>query len=340
MWFTKRLMLTGATLLASGVLALPAAAVTDSYAYKKSVSFSFPFSIDIQAKSRFIAAYELEALSKGGEDLVHGFDLKSPAFGAAVSGSSLAAFIGTGSTSVAGQRVQLAVDVSGVASTDNPDGISARSVSTSTLTAAISQLEGPVYVKVADLKVSLQGDTTKPEATRITKDPVYFNFTNDRTGEVYGGNVFDSGAVLSKGAGSIAFEDGVLLILGTDQLDGQFYIDMSNQWSTGGGRLNLAFKNGVVTQSEAAGWFAGLLPEVGMSAIGAFNIGTLPILTLDFGLPVGDTYSGNIGSVVDGQAAVAVPEPAAWLQAMAGLFVMFVGSKRMGNSTAPLRSRQ
>lgn len=181
------------------------------------------------------------------------------------------------------------------------------------------------------------GITWSPEWKFVTArtghlgDPIDVSFLDLDTMAMVSSQLFDLDLTLGNG-GSSSYLNGDVTISGTD---GMFTLAMDSPYITSGtGTIVLGFSNGLVTESEATGIFAGLLPGVGSdsSAIG-FHLGDINgafDIEFDFGAVPGNVNGYDFQAQYDNSAFVeaVVPEPCSVLLAGAGLLTSLIGLRK------------
>ncbi len=146
-------------------------------------------------------------------------------------------------------------------------------------------------------------------------DPIIVEAINQVDGSTASGTLFSFDMEGLTNIGIMSFEDGLLSI---DALSGRFTLDIPGLYTLQSGSIVFEFENGIVTRSDLTGQFAGLLPGVGMSALGSWSLGPMA-LDYDFGWG-DDAYSLAIDAGVFDQVSAfqMVPEPASWAMMISG----------------------
>lgn len=331
---TRALKLSLATLLAGSACASAHAEAT--YHKKKTVTINVP-----DFNNGFLSSWSLVAgtlaVSKTDAKADGAFFIDKPFVGAdskstlADAGAAVAKSKAD-VTFLAGAKTATAmIDLTGSASALAPNGIFAWSSEIAQLKVDVQFVTAVQVITKPFMEITLAPKGAKPIKTygrkAIVKDPISYDFLNQATNEYLKGDLFDIGAELTAGLGSLKFEDGALNIMAAGvPLSGTFFLTMDNPYLAHRGSLKLSFVDSIVTESVGTGVFSGLLPAIGQSATGSFLLGEYP-LDVDFG--TGDAVlSGSLGFGLEGMAQESVPEPSSWALMVAGFGVLGFGLRR------------
>jgi len=224
------------------------------------------------------------------------------------------------------------INVNGTATTNPPPGHSGRAFasSQSQLVAGLKRTSSSGHISWNSVSSVRAVGCTSPCVAG--KDPISFSLVDPVTGDSVEGTLLSIDLSIEGGDGQLEWRNGTLSVSTDHLLSGSFSIDQSSRFVTNPGTLEVTFEKNIVTRSVATGIYAGLAPAVGQSALGAFNIGE-PGVGYDFGygdVPVAVDFGfGNAGTA----SVAVVPEPSAWLMALAGLGVTAGATRRRKGQT-------